>query len=81
MLPIGLKSGLAVFFCKALVFSIKWYFFVKWKTKLCKNNFKQFIYQEKSSDNNKSDGSSLISIFIIICFDSSHRYFPPNLLI
>lgn len=46
MLPIGLKSGLTVFFCKALVFSIKWYFFVKWKTKLCKNNFKQFIYQE-----------------------------------
>ena len=46
MLPIGLKNGLAVFFCKALVFSIKWYFFVKWKTKLCKNNFKQFIYQE-----------------------------------
>ena len=46
MLPIGLKSGLAVFFCKALVFSIKWYFFVKWKTKLCKNNFKQSIYQE-----------------------------------
>ena len=40
----------------------------------------QFIYQEKSSDDNKSDGSSLISIFIIICFDSSHRYFPPNLL-
>ena len=26
MLPTGLKSGLAVFFCKALVFSIRWYF-------------------------------------------------------
>ena len=41
----------------------------------------QFINQKKCTDHHKGNGSREISIFTIICFGSSHCYFPPNLLI